>query len=187
MPLSILKDPSAVVTRLRTPSLAWVESCTGETATFFPAIDIPQARFKGKGVGWVAEPAEIFTGCYDEDEEIPEECVCIASYGLDQQMMEMSTGEIAVYNPGGWDSASGMASSGDFPSDGHAGAAVSLLAAVVRELELLDRLDPGARETALTAALDEVDAFVEAFPDDVDGPHFWSTVTRDLRRHYLRR
>ncbi|MEV0008658.1 hypothetical protein AB0M10_01625 [Streptomyces sp. NPDC051840] len=187
MPLSILSDPSAVVSRLRTPSASWVEACTGEAGALFPSIDIPQARFSSKGVGWVAEPAEIFTGCYDEDEEIPDECVCIASYGLDQQMMEMPTGEIAVYNPGGWDSASGMASSCDFVSEGHAGAAVSLLAAIVAELEVLDGLDSGPRETALRVALGEVDSFVEALPDDVDGPHFWSTVTLDLRRHYRMR
>ncbi|MYW69517.1 hypothetical protein GTY65_36440 [Streptomyces sp. SID8379] len=187
MSLVILRDPDVVLARLRTPSQEWVEACTGEAGTLFPVIDIEQAGYEGHGdaVGWVAEPAEIFAGHYDPDDEIPESCDCIGVYGGEYQMMEMPTGEISIYNPSGWDSASGMASAHEFASAGHAGAAVSLLAAIVRELDPLDALeDDEAREEALKAALQEIGTFVEALPHDLGGTHFWESATEGLVDHY---
>ncbi|MFB8030220.1 MULTISPECIES: hypothetical protein [unclassified Streptomyces] len=184
MPLVILSDPDAVVARLRTPSLDWVEACTGLSGTLFPDVDIDQAGFEAKA-GWVAEPAEIFSGYYDEGDEIPESCCCIGVYGGEYHLMEMPTGEIAVYDPNGWDNASGMASAHEFTTQGHAGAAVSLLAAVVRELEPLDDIEDGdGREAVLKPALEEFYAFVEALPDDLDGSHFWTRATEGLADHY---
>ncbi|MFF2324746.1 MULTISPECIES: hypothetical protein [unclassified Streptomyces] len=77
------------------------------------------------------------------------------------------------------------ASAHEFASDGHAGAAIALLAAIVRELDPLDDLeDEDAREEALKAALQEVDAFVEALPHDLGGSHFWKRATEGLADHY---
>jgi hypothetical protein len=186
--LAILRDPDAVIARLRTPSPEWVEACTGEAGTLFPTINIDQAGYEGKGraVGWVAEPAEIFTGWYFyEDEEIPDSCECIGVYGEDHHMMEMSTGEISIYDPGGWDNANGMASSHEFTTTAHAGAAIALLAAIVKELEPLDDLeDEDARDESMKAALGEVNAFVEALPPNLGGSHFWKKATEGLACQY---
>ncbi|MGD6742819.1 hypothetical protein ACOKM3_13355 [Streptomyces sp. BH106] len=118
--LAILNDPTpdAVVARLRTPSQEWVEACTGEPGTFFPVIDIDSGGYQGKGgaVGWSPEPAEIFAGHYGKDDVIPASCNCIGVCGSEYHLMEMPTGEISVYDPNGWDSASGMASAHEFAS-----------------------------------------------------------------------
>lgn len=187
--LAILNDPApdAVVARLRTPSQEWVEACTGEPGTFFPVIDIDNGGYQGKGgvVGWTAEPAEIFAGHYGKDDVIPASCGCIGVYGSEYHLMEMPTGEISVYDPNGWDSASGMASAHEFASAAHAGAAIALLAAVVKELDRLDDLeDEEVRDESLEAALQEFGDFVQALPRDLDGAHFWEAATESLVDHY---
>ncbi|MFZ3597353.1 hypothetical protein [Streptomyces sp. BH104] len=189
MTLAILNapGPDAVVARLRAPSKEWVETCTGEAGTLFPVIDIETGGYRGKGgaVGWGPEPAEIFAGFYDEDDVVPESCDCVGVYGSEYHLMEMPSGEISVYDPNGWDHAAGMASAHEFASAAHAGAAIALLAAVVKEMDRLDALaDDDVREQALEAALQEFGGFVEALPRDLGGAHFWEAATGSLFDHY---
>ncbi|MER5438919.1 hypothetical protein [Streptomyces sp. NPDC002790] len=85
----------------------------------------------------------------------------------------------------GWDHAAGMASAHEFASAAHAGAAIALLAAVVKEMERLDELeDDDVREEALEAALQEFGDFVEALPRDLGGAHFWEAATNSLADHF---
>lgn len=187
MPLTILSDLDTVIARLRTPTQEWVEACTGEPGTLFPAIDIEGGGYQGKGgaVGWSPEPAEIFAGAYGHDEDVPASCDCIGVYGSEYHLMEMPTGEISVYDPNGWDHAAGMASAREFATVAHAGAAVALLAAVVREMDRLDGLeDDDESAEALEAGLEEFGDFVGALPDDVGGAHFWEAATVSLADHY---
>lgn len=187
MPLTILSDLDTVIARLRTPTQEWVEACTGEPGTLFPAIDIEGGGYQGKGgaVGWSPEPAEIFAGAYGHDEDVPASCDCIGVYGSEYHLMEMPTGEISVYDPNGWDHAAGMASAREFATVAHAGAAVALLAAVVREMDRLDGLeDDDESAEALEAGLEEFGDFVGALPDDVGGAHFWEAATGSLADHY---
>lgn len=44
--------------------------------------------------------------------------------------------------------------------------------------------DEDAREESLEAALEEVNAFVEALPRNLDGFHFWKNATEGLADHY---
>ncbi|MET8475347.1 hypothetical protein ABZY90_28370 [Streptomyces sp. NPDC006422] len=187
MSLPTLSAPDAVIAHLRTPTKEWVEACTGEVGTLFPRIDIEGGGYQGKGgdVGWSPEPAEIFAGHYGKDDEVPESCDCIGVYGSEYHLMEMPSGEIAVYDPNGWDHASGMASAREFASAAHAGAAVALLAAVVRDLDQADGIeDDDERAEALETGLEELGEFVGALPDDVGGAHFWEAATESLADHY---
>ncbi|MFF3496737.1 hypothetical protein ACFYWS_35980 [Streptomyces sp. NPDC002795] len=181
--LAILNDPTpaAVIARLRTPSQEWVEACTGDSGTFFPVIDIENGGYQGKGgaAGWAAEPAEIFAGHYGKDDVIPASCDCVGVYGSEYHLMELPTGEISVYDPNGWDTASGMASAHEFASVAHAGAAI------VKEMDQLDDLDDeDVREEALEAALQEFGDFVEALPRVLGGAYFWEAATQSLVDHY---
>ncbi len=195
-------NESELLAVARKPTTGWLESCFGReslwrpeearlparlehagTRAFLSTVGIPAVRldFIGydsaglpdKGM-WEEDPDELFGNRYPDDESEPA-CYsyCVGTVDQLHLMVRGDSGAVEIYNPDGWDHASG-----------YGGYAAASLPELIGALGLVARCAQQLIDGDADAVLDALTAQLELLGQGPDDSGLWAGVLEHLRDEY---
>ncbi|MFD8754808.1 hypothetical protein ACFV0O_28050 [Kitasatospora sp. NPDC059577] len=183
-----------------TPTAAWLESCFGPGALWrpetlperlkdrgtreflagvgLPAVEVDLVDYDATGLPergmWEADLDELFGNRTPDDDTPPSTWgYCVGTFGELHMMVDAESGTVQIYDPNGWDHASG-----------HRGEAAGSLPGLIGALALLARFDGRIRNGEAKSALDEFVALLEELGQGPEDSELWSDVVESLREEY---
>ena len=186
----------------RKPTVEWLESCFGPGSLWRPEEALLPARLENAGaraflttVGipavqldligydsaglpdkgmWEEDPDELFGNRYPDDDSEPA-CYsyCVGTVDLLHLMVRGDSGTVEIYNPDGWDHASG-----------YGGYAAASLPELIGALGLVAHCAQQLTDGDADALLDELTTRLERLGQGPDDSDLWAGVLENLRDEY---